>query len=78
MGLFDQAKAYEFNVQFVSSFKTLAEAAKTAADAYAKYVEAQASPKYVVNVNRDNTLGISTIVDEITHAVKKSNRPQDG
>lgn len=54
MGLFDGSDSYSFSKQFLASFKQLTEAAKTAADAYAKKVDYETSGdayQTVVNVN---------------------------
>jgi hypothetical protein len=71
MGLFDSFSGPENNKNFVGAFVTLADAAKTAATAYAKKT---AQPNVTVNVNYEP--GTSTTQD-IVDAVKRALRTQD-
>jgi multidrug efflux pump subunit AcrB len=71
MGLFDSYSGSNNNRDFVGAFVTFAEAAKTAAEAYAKK---NAQPTIVVNVSYEP--GTNTIID-VANAVKRAVQVQD-
>lgn len=74
MGLFESYAASDSNARFLKAFETLAGAAKTAAEAYAKRAE---QPTVVVNVNYEpGVLNINDVAKAVTNAVKQG-RPQD-
>lgn len=65
---------HQFENSLLKSIATLAEAAKTAAEAYAKHVETEDTPKYVVNISHDEH---TRDASDVAAAVKRALRIQD-
>jgi hypothetical protein len=71
MGLFDGGNSYSMSQEFLNHMGTLAEAAKTAAEAYADKTK---QPNIVVNVAYEPSINN---VQDVANAVLRAVRTQD-
>lgn len=89
MGLFESYAPSNANERFLEAVDNISQgvfsigiAARTAADAYARYVEhyIEDSPKTIINVNMEAhaSPGYEKTISNVLNAIKDTIRPQDG